>query len=227
MNALSFFGFLAGLLGILYVIFSHEDAELRAKQPPPVPAADERIWQSGESFWCKMGCLTLKAWDKLSDDQALTQALAIAYHYNVDWRGQAHISVSRRTLISFAEINEKDFGGQFLPSQNKIVIDTSLSKERPDVVAAILAHEVAHSAATWHFSNTREAAAACFDEEIRAMSWEAATWERVPHQGLNLFGYASGEAERARRWRAKSLREEIASSTSYQRECFGRELAPG
>jgi hypothetical protein len=156
------------------------------------------------------GCLSLAGWRV--DDSILREALAIAFQYDLTWRGIASQAVLNRTSVKWGDL-PADVGGNFNPGNKTITIATSLMGATTSELAAILAHEATHAAQV-----PARTAAQCLANEADAYANEARVWSLVPHSyGRSRLASTLDEVESA--WRAHRLADYVAGQPLYQREC--------
>jgi len=81
-----------------------------------------------------------------------------------------------RADISIAHLGGADgLWGLFVPSSHRIVLDSSLARESPQSVAAVLGHEADHARDTFQYGPPTSDAA-CYTFEITAFVLEARIW---------------------------------------------------
>ena len=213
------------VLGVRQQVVVHRPVTAPAPAPviAPAPAAAPQV-AGGEvrvrfAGPCQAGCLTLAAWDRLAPDAPLRAGLALAYHHHPEWRPFARIAADRGTRV--ATTTERAI--YFSPARNGIFVHEAMLREPTAVLAAVMAHEVYHAAQGTAGANTRDGAGDCFEEEMQAYAWEAATWARLPRGGAATT-YARQLDRLVERWRARTLRDFVVTLPLYHRQCFGREL---
>ena len=163
----------------------------------------------------------LASWRSQAADTRLYRALQLLWIHNVDgWQGKFGRPLAQRgTRIVWGNLPSNVFGS-YRHSQNLITISTGLRSETMAGLAATIAHEVAHAVA----ARTLVGAADCLEEEMKAFSWQAATWGRLRAIAGTTTSSERHNAAMHHAWTGRILREVVVTAEGYQQQCLGRVL---
>jgi hypothetical protein len=185
-------------------------SEHRARKPA------EAVMLRGAPY-CNPDCIGLTAWNELIPDGLLRGAAIVAYASFPELRPLARAAVVRNTRILWGNL-PTDVGGNYSAGDNRITISNTLRTESTAVLAAVIAHELAHVG-----QPSGRDAATCIENEMAAFAWQAATWARLPHAN-ERSGMAGLLNTIEAAWRAGRLRDFVLTQRLYERNCLGREL---
>ena len=205
------------LLGVLGVGFAEVRGRGRDDSPPPLPRPLQEVpLIAFDASWCKHGCIGLAAWEQLVEPVPLLRgAMAIAYTVNPQWRPLAREAAIRGTRVVVGDLPPST-GGSYNISTNVITINREVLDEPSSVVAAIVAHEIAHVSQ----DHSLRSAATCIADEMEAMAWTASTYEKT-RLGTEASRWARDFTSLVTEWHANQIQQHVLGIPGYQRGCLG------
>lgn len=167
--------------------------------------------------YCNPDCTGPTSWNELISDGILRGAAIVAYASYPELRPLARTAVIRNTRVVWGNL-PADVGGTYSATDSLITVSYALRSESTTVLAAVIAHELAHVGQPWGRD-----AATCIENEMAAFAWQAATWIRLPRANERSdMAQLMNSVEAA--WRAERLRDFVLTQRLYERNCLGREL---
>jgi hypothetical protein len=191
------------------------------------------------------GAKTNSAWYVAGFEKrgSLATALYLAYDNNEEWRPIADAAAARGTKVRWGAL-PAGVNGQYDPATRTITIsDVWLETDGyqspqfgwveygqyAPIVAGILTHETYHAAGDPRAAGVN----GCYEEEVEAFGWEAATWQRLQWNGQADQSASWAPHKRTPRalarlqemdalvaaWKAGRLRQHVLASPSYQAQC--------
>jgi hypothetical protein len=193
----------------------------RVESPAPVMSAPsvpvrEQTYEIGD--WCGGACLGLENWPYQVKDGRLLFALILAYDYAPAWRELAQACAAGDATVRTGAMFSDHSVAHYDVVRNEIVVDPSLLAEPETVLAAILAHEVAHCAQ--RAAARVPDAASCFRRELFAVEWETHVYASLPPSS-HWTAWVMGLELRHDRWQDGTLGDLVL--TTWQDACLGED----
>lgn len=210
---------LAGVLTVAALLLATGCTRVTSPAPPPAitrESAPEQMYHL--VGYCGGACLGLATWPAQVKDGRLLTTLILAYHYAPQWRVVAQECADDSVVMRTGAMPNAHTAAYYAAAQNEIVIDAGLLDEPNPVLAAILAHEVAHCAQ--RASDGPEDPVACFAQERFAVEWEAYVYAHMPFT-TDWTPWVAEEEARQVRWREDTLDDLVL--TTWQDDCLGEQ----
>lgn len=159
-------------------------------------------------------------------DPTLRSAFGEAYLRSPAWRVVADRALERGMRVEWGEL-PAGVGGRSEPQVKggrvtsvRVVVSERLRRERPEVLAATLAHEAYHAAVA---SPVRRDTDACFAEETAATEWGSVVFDALPKEPpaqMSLWWY--GLVGQNARWREGRTAEFLRADEGYRAQCAAK-----
>jgi hypothetical protein len=149
------------------------------------------------------------------NNPTLRAALLLAYDGYPPIRPLIERAASSGVRVIVAQPSDADAAGSFDSNSRLITVAPSVLYEPAAVAAAVLVHEITHSAQAYE-----PGAQACYAHEGVAYSWQAAAYEAL-RTGRESTPFAHFQEELVQSWRAGQLTQFVYSRPLYRRQCLG------
>lgn len=151
------------------------------------------------------------------EDTTIRRSLAYAYTCSPLWRIVVDTAAERGATLRFETLPD-DVSGAFYSGRNQASLNPALRSERPEVIAATIAHEM------YHASHDAPSDVGCtLQDEINAYGWEAYVWSRFARVPPSTPKEAI-LGQIVQQWQSRTLDEFVLTAPGYQRNLFGRVL---